>query len=59
MCSSDLDSDEKREQEIHSLKRINDSFQKIVIVRDHIMPYKDENGILYIGVIDFLLQDSF
>lgn len=54
-----IDSDEKREQEIHSLKRINDSFQKIVIVRDHIMPYKDENGILYIGVMDFLLQDSF
>ena len=54
-----IDSDEKREQEIHSLKRINDSFQKIVIVRDHIMPYKDENGILFIGIMDFLLQNSF
>lgn len=54
-----IDSDEKREQEIHSLKRINDSFQKIVIVRDHIMPYKDENGILFIGIMDFLLHDSF
>ena len=53
-----IDSDEKREQEIHSLKRINDSFQKIVIVRDHIMPYKDANGIRYIGIIDFLLQDT-
>lgn len=53
-----IDTDEKREQEIHSLKRINDSFQKIVIVRDNIMPYKDENGILFIGLKDFLLQEG-
>ena len=53
-----IDTDEKREQEINSLKRINDSYQKIVIVRDHIMPYKDENGIFFIGIIDFLLQDD-
>jgi predicted AAA+ superfamily ATPase len=52
-----IDSDEKREQEIHSLKRIKDSFQKIVIVRDHIMPYKDENGIRFIGIMYFLLQN--
>lgn len=28
-------------------------------LRDHIMPYKDENGILFIGVKDFLLHDNF
>ena len=53
-----VDIDEKRTQEINSLKRINDSFKKIVIVRDHIMPYKDENGILFIGIKDFLLEED-
>ena len=53
-----VDTDEKRAQEINSLKRINDSFKKIVIVRDHIMPYKDENGILFIGIKDFLLEED-
>lgn len=53
-----VDTDQKRNQEINSLKRINDSFKKIVIVKDHIMPYKDENGILFIGVQDFLLQED-
>ena len=53
-----VDTDEKRAQEINSLKRINDSFKKIVIVRDHIMPYKDENGILFIGIKDFLLEEN-
>ena len=53
-----VDTDEKRAQEINSLKRINDSFKKIVIVRDHIMPYKDENGILFIGIQDFLLEED-
>ncbi|MBQ4513519.1 MAG: ATP-binding protein, partial [Anaerolineaceae bacterium] len=54
-----VDDEEKREQEINSFKRIRDSFTKVVIVRDHIMPYKDENGILFIGVKDCLLHDNF
>ena len=53
-----VDTDEKREQEINSLKRIHDSFKKIVVVRDDIMPYKDENGILFIGIKEFLLQED-
>ncbi len=53
-----VDTDEKRAQEINSLKRINDSFKKIVIVRDHIMPYKDDKGILFIGIKDFLLVED-
>ena len=46
----------KRQQEINSLKRINDSFVKIVVVRDYIVRWTDESGILYIGVEDFLLN---
>ena len=35
----EMSNDEKRDQELNSLKRIDDSFQKIVIVKDDIMPY--------------------
>lgn len=36
--------------------RVSDSFKKIVVVRDNIMPWHDDNGILYIGIEDFLLD---
>ena len=51
-----LDDENKRNQEINSLRRIPDSFKKIVVVKDNIMPWNDDNGILYIGVQDFLLD---
>ena len=54
----ELSSDEKREQELNSLKRIDDSFQKIVIVKDDIMPYRDEKGIFYTGLFQFLMSDK-
>ena len=53
-----LESNEKREQELNSLKRINDSFKKIVIIKDDIIPRYDEQGIYYIGIKDFLLTDN-
>ncbi len=49
---------EKRSQEIASLVRIPDSFKKIVVVRDYIKPWKDDNGILYLGVEQFLLDEA-
>ena len=49
---------EKKEKEIASLIRIPDSFRKIVVVRDYMKPWKDENGIQYIGIEDFLLDES-
>ena len=51
-----LPSDEKREHELASLKRINDSFKKILILREDIAPYHDDNGVLIIGLMDFLLK---
>ena len=36
--------------------KINDSFVKIVVVRDNIIRWYDETGILYIGIEDFLLN---
>lgn len=53
-----LSDDDKREQELNSLKRIDDSFQKIVIVKDDIMPYRDESGIYFIGLFQFLMSDA-
>ena len=51
--------DEKRRQETASLQRIEDSFQKIIVVRDDITPWRDDNGILTIGLFDFLMgRDS-
>ena len=53
-----VDDPDKREQEIASLIRVPDSFKKIVIVKDYMRPWRDENGIQYIGVEDFLLDES-
>ena len=53
-----VDSVEKREQETASLKRTGDSFKKIVIVKDNIIPKHDEKGILYIGIEQFLLDEK-
>lgn len=50
--------EQKRTQETASLNGIGDSFRKIVVVRDNIVPWHDENGILYIGVEDFLLDEN-
>lgn len=49
---------EKKEQEIASLKRIPDSFSKIVVVRDYLNPWQDENGIVYLGIEQFLLNED-
>ena len=49
---------EKRKHEIESLIRIPDSFKKIVITRDYIKPWIDENGIQYVGVEQFLLDKN-
>ena len=48
--------DEKREQELQSLKRIDDSFQKIVIVGEHSPRYQNEDGIMFMDIYDFLMN---
>lgn len=49
---------EKEIQESRSLININDSFKKIIVVKDHIMPRRNEEGILTIGLYDFLLKED-
>lgn len=48
--------EEKRKQEINSLNRIDDSYVKIVVVRDSVLPWTDDKGIQYINIEDFLLE---
>ncbi len=49
---------EKMEQESNSLLRIDDSFKKIIVVKDLPAPTYTENGILVISVYDFLLNSN-
>ena len=43
-------------QESQSLINVNDSFKKIIIVKDDIKPWRNDKGILIMGLMDFLLD---
>ena len=49
---------EKEEQELQSLVHIDDSFKKIVVINGNIKPWRNEKGILFIGLMDFLLDKT-
>lgn len=51
-----MPTDAKERQESASLLNIDDSFKKIIIVKDYIKPKRNEEGIVTIGLIDFLLN---
>ena len=42
-----------REKEIQE-----SSFKKVIVVKEHIMPRRNEDGILTIGLFDFLLKED-
>ena len=48
----------KMEQEKNSLRRINDSFRKIIITKYYMKPRTDDDGIIRMGIINFLLDDT-
>ena len=50
---------EKMEQEKRSLKLVDDSFRKLIVVGEHTKPWSDENGIQIVSIYDFLLDLSF
>ncbi len=52
-----VDDPAKREQETRSLLGIPDSFRKLVVVKGAMKPRRDEDGITYMGIRDFLLDD--
>ena len=49
---------DKVKQEKASLLNVNDSFKKIIIVKDIIKPQRDENGIVTINLYVFLLNEN-
>lgn len=51
-----LESEEKRQQELRSLLKVDDSFQKIVITGNDIAEYSDDKGIRFMGLFQFLLS---
>lgn len=51
-----LPTQEKIDQETNSLRRIDDGFQRVIIVGDHTISSHDENGILFINIYNFLLE---
>ena len=52
-----LPSQEKIDQETNSLRRLDDSFERIVIVGDHMSCNHDDNGILFMSIYDFMTKE--
>lgn len=53
-----MPTEEKRNQEKASLLNVNDSFKKIIVVKDVVNVTRDEYGITTMSIYDFLLQDN-
>lgn len=53
-----LDTEEKTKQESRPLNHIGDNFKKIIIVKDAIKPWRTEDGILVMGILEFLLDKN-
>ncbi|MEE8722543.1 MAG: ATP-binding protein [Eggerthellaceae bacterium] len=51
-----LENEEKIAQEKRSLKKVDDSFKKVIITKEGFAPHYDEDGILMMNVYDFLLD---
>ena len=53
-----VDTEAKKNQETFSLKNSGDFFRKIVILDGNAKARTDEDGIMYVGVIPFLLEEA-
>lgn len=53
-----MSTEEKRIQEKASLVNINDSFKKIIVVKDIVNVTRDEDGITTMSIYDFLLKEN-
>lgn len=52
-----LPTPEKMDQETNSLRRIDDGFEKIVIVGEHFVSNHDNNGILFMSIYEFMSKE--
>ena len=53
-----IEDPEKEQQEKNSLGNIKDSFKKIIVQKDYLKPRMDEDGIIRVGLLNFLLDDN-
>lgn len=53
-----MDDENKADVELRSLKAIDDSFKKIIISKSYGKSWIDDSGILRLGIMDFLLNES-
>ena len=53
-----MPTEEKRIQEKASLVNVNDSFKKIIVVKDIVNVTRDEDGITTMSIYDFLLKEN-
>ena len=53
-----IPTEEKLIQEKASLENVNDSFKKIIVVKDIVNVTRDENGITTMSIFDFLLKEN-
>ena len=49
---------EKMEQEIRPFRKVPDSFRRILVVGDDVRPWTNDDGVLVVGVRDFLLDEG-
>ena len=54
-----LSTPEKTIHESRSLNHISDNFAKIIVVKDYIKPWKTDDGVLVLGIIDFMLNEAY
>ena len=50
-----LADEKKKAQEENSLLKINDSFKKVIVQKEKVVPHYDENGIYIVCLEDFLI----
>ena len=53
-----IEDNNKKEQEVQSLLNVGDNFKKIVIVYDYFIKWQDDDGIIYMSIYDFLLNEN-
>jgi hypothetical protein len=51
-----VDDESKMAQEKRPLLAVRDFFRKILIEGDDFEPYQDDDGVVHVGAIDFLLD---
>ena len=53
-----IPTEEKRIQDKISLVNVNDSFEKIIVVKDVVNVKRDEDAIVTMSIYDFLLKEN-